>query len=33
VRVPAVLDLSGVGRGFAATPFDHTSLLKYLTER
>jgi phospholipase C len=33
VRVPALLVSPWVRRGFDPTPFDHTSLLKYLTEK
>jgi phospholipase C len=33
VRVPALLVSPLVRRGFDPTPFDHTSLLKYLTEK
>jgi phospholipase C len=33
VRVPAVLVSPHVKRGFDGTPFDHTSLLRYLTEK
>lgn len=33
IRVPAVIVSPWVKRGFDATPFDHTSLLKYLIEK
>jgi hypothetical protein len=33
IRVPAVLVSAWVDRGFDSTPFDHTSLLKYLTDK
>lgn len=33
VRVPALLVSPWVGAGVVSTPFDHTSLLKYLTEK
>jgi phospholipase C len=33
IRVPALLVSPWVELGFDATPFDHTSLLKYLTEK
>jgi phospholipase C len=33
VRVPAVLVSPWVKRGFDSTPFDHTSVLKYLSEK
>jgi hypothetical protein len=33
IRVPAVLVSPWVRQGFDPTPFDHTSLLKYLTEK